>query len=367
MITNTKKKDLKSGERQQSSHRLRNGDKTYITKLVDSLYNQYEADFQSCIDKSLSPFYSNGFKVSYNSTRGLEPYSPFMLYSVTYTILASENEKTNTVKMYVKCYCQLADDGNVQYNFCIEYPKRIYHKRSFRWADGQPMNKKLFNNRGFSSYCDVYTYNETLDKWETSRGDEILKYIKKSVVKTEQTNELNLKNLSISNNIYSIQKDSVISMVEEINEKMPTDLKLKLIDDSIEDLHDTLKYQIIGTNNPKQNHTYFYLDKCGDDIVDDDKNPLPLYSYEYNNYRGYYNNRYTLTLTYNKDKKLWNFCLDTPLENYLLESIFELKPEGDLNTLDTLRDSLILFFKRDNILYQRIKKDIEDIKNVKKF
>ncbi|MBO7527580.1 MAG: hypothetical protein J6T74_06790, partial [Clostridia bacterium] len=82
---------------------------------------------------------------------------------------------------------------------------------------------------------------------------------------------------------------------------------------------------------------------------------------------GYYSNRYTLTLTYNKDKKLWNFSIDTPLENYLLESIFELKSEGDLNTLDTLRDSLILFFKRDNILYQRIKKDIEDIKNVKKF
>ena len=52
---------------------------------------------------------------------------------------------------------------------------------------------------------------------------------------------------------------------------------------------------------------------------------------------------------------------------YLLESIFELKPEGDLNTLDTLRDDLILFFKRDNLLYKRIKKDIEDIKNVKKF
>ena len=92
-----------------------------------------------------------------------------------------------------------------------------------------------------------------------------------------------------------------------------------------------------------------------------------MYSYEYNNYSGYYSNRYTLTLTFNKDKKLWNFSIDTPLENYLLESIFELKSEGDLNTLDTLRDSLILFFKRDNILYQRIKKDIEDIKNVKKF
>ena len=92
-----------------------------------------------------------------------------------------------------------------------------------------------------------------------------------------------------------------------------------------------------------------------------------MYSYEYNNYSGYYNNRYTLILTYNKDKKLWNFSIDTPLENYLLESIFELKPEGNSNTLDTLRDSLILFFKRDNILYQRIKKDIEDIKNVKKF
>ena len=269
--------------------------------------------------------------------------------------------------MYVRCMCQLDDNGNVGYNFRIEYPKRIYHKRSFRWADGQPMNKKLFINRGFSGYCDVYTFNETLNKWETTRGDEILTYIKKSVVKTEQANELNLKNLSISNNIYSIQKDSVISMVEEINEKMPTNLKLKLIDDSIEDLHDTLKYQIIGTNNPKQNHAYFYIEKCGDDIIEDDNNPIPLYSYEYNNYSGYYSNRYTLTLTFNKDKKLWNFSIDTPLENYLLESIFELKPEGDLNTLDTLRDSLILFFKRDNILYQRIKKDIEDIKNVKKF
>ena len=253
--------------------------------------------------------------------------------------------------MYVRCMCQVDDNGNVGYNFRIEYPKRIYHKRSFRWADGQPMNKKLFINRGFSGYCDVYTFNETLNKWETTRGDEILQYIKKSVVKTEQANELNLKNLSISNNIYSIQKDSVISMVEEINEKMPTNLK----------------YQIIGTNNPKQNHAYFYIEKCGDDIIEDDNNPIPLYSYEYNNYSGYYSNRYTLTLTYNKDKKLWNFSIDTPLENYLLESIFELKSEGDLNTLDTLRDSLILFFKRDNILYQRIKKDIEDIKNVKKF
>ena len=269
--------------------------------------------------------------------------------------------------MYVRCMCQLDDNGNVGCNFRIEYPKRLYHKSSFRWADGQPMNKKLFTNRGFSGYCDVYTFNETLNKWETTRGDEILKYIKKSVVKTEQANELNLKNILISNNIYSIQKDSVISMVEEINEKMPTDLKFKLIDDSIEDLQDTLKYQIIGTNNPKQNHAYFYIEKCGDDIIEDDNNPIPLYSYEYNNYSGYYSNLYTLTLTYNIDKKLWNFSIDTPLENYLLESIFELKPVGYLNTLDTLRDSLILFFKRDNILYKRIKKDIEDIKNVKKF
>ena len=270
--------------------------------------------------------------------------------------------------MYVRCMCQLDDNGNVGYNFRIEYPKRIYHKRSFKWADDQPMNKKLFTNRGFvGGYYEVYTFKEKLDDWETTRGDEVLKYIKKSVVKTEQTNELNLKNLSISNNIYSIQKDSVISMVEEINEKMPTNLKLKLIDDSVSDLQDTLKYQIIGTNNPKQNHAYFYVDRCGDDIIEDDNNPIPLYSYEYNNYSGYYSNRYTLTLTYNKDKKLWDFYFDTPLENYMLESIFEMKPDGDLKTLDTLRDDLILFFKRDNLLYQRIKKDVEDIKNVKKF
>lgn len=299
---------------------------------------------------------------------GLESRDIFRLFSVVYDILASENEKTNTVKMYVRCVCQVDDNGNVEYKFNIEYPKRIYHKRSLKWADEQPMNKKLFTNRGFEyCYYNVYTYMEKLDDWETTRGDEILKYIKKSVAKTEQTNELNLKNLSISNNIYSIQKDSVILMVEEINEKMPTDLKFKLIDDSIDDLHDTLKYQIIGTNNPKQNHAYFYLDKCGDDIIEDENNPIQLYSYEYNNYSGYYSNQYTLTLTYNKDKKLWNFSIDTPLENYMLESIFEMKSEGDLNTLDTLRDSLILFFKKDNILYQRIKKDIEDIKNVKKF
>lgn len=270
--------------------------------------------------------------------------------------------------MYVRCMCQLDDNGNVEYKFSIEHPKRIYHKRSFKWADDQPMNKKLFTNRGFvGGYYEVYTFKEKLDDWETTRGDEVLKYIKKSVVKTEQTNELNLKNLSISNNIYSIQKDSVISMVEEINEKMPTNLKLKLIDDSVSDLRDTLKYQIIGTNNPKQNHAYFYVDRCGDDIIEDDNNPIPLYSYEYNNYSGYYSNRYTLTLTYNKDKKLWDFYFDTPLENYMLESIFEMKPDGDLKTLDTLRDDLILFFKRDNLLYKRIKKDIEDIKNVKKF
>ena len=99
----------------------------------------------------------------------------------------------------------------------------------------------------------------------------------------------------------------------------------------------------------------------------DENNPIQLYSYEYNNYSGYYNNQYILTLTFNKDKKLWSFSIDTPLENYLLESIFELKPEGNVNTLDTLRDDLILFFKRDNLLYKRIKKVIEDIKNVKKF
>lgn len=269
--------------------------------------------------------------------------------------------------MYVRCMCQLDDNGNVIYNFRIEYPMRIYHKRSFNWSDSRPMNKKLFTNRGFSGYFDIYTFKEKLDGWETTRGDEILTYIKKSVVKTEQTNELNLKNLSIYNNIYSIQKDSVISMVEEINEKMPTDLKFKLIDKSIEDLQDTLKYQIIGTNNPKQNHAYFYVNNCGYDIIEDENNPIQLYSYEYNNYSGYYNNQYILTLTFNKDKKLWSFSIDTPLENYLLESIFELKPEGNVNTLDTLRDDLILFFKRDNLLYKRIKKDIEDIKNVKKF
>ena len=269
--------------------------------------------------------------------------------------------------MYVRCICQLDDNGNVRYNFRIEYPTRIYHKRSFKWSDSHTMNKKLFTNRGFSGYCDVYTFKEKLDDWENTRGDEILTHIKKSVVKTEQTNELNLKNLSISNNIYSIQKDSVISMVEEINEKMPADLKFKLIDDSIEDLQDTLKYQIIGTNNPKQNHAYFYIKNCGYDIIEDENKPIQLYSYEYNNYSGYYNNQYILTLTFNKDKKLWSFSIDTPLENYLLESIFELKPEGNVNTLDTLRDDLILFFKRDNLLYKRIKKVIEDIKNVKKF
>lgn len=269
--------------------------------------------------------------------------------------------------MYVRCMCQLDDNGNAGYNFRIEDPMRIYYKRSFKWSDSRPMNKKLFTNRGFSDYFDIYTFKEKLDGWETTRGDEILTYIKKSVVKTEQTNELNLKKISISNNIYSIQKDSVISMVEEINEKMPTDLKFKLINDSIEDLQDTLKYQIIGTNNPKQNHAYFYVNNCGYDIIEDENNPIQLYSYEYNNYSGYYNNQYILTLTFNKDKKLWSFSIDTPLENYLLESIFELKPEGNVNTLDTLRDDLILFFKRDNLLYKRIKKVIEDIKNVKKF
>lgn len=188
--------------------------------MVDSLYDKYEADFQNCIDKSLSPFYRNGFKVSFNSTNGLGAQGIVRLFSVAYDILASENEKTNTVKMYVRCICQLDDNGNVEYKFNIEYPKRIYHKRSFKWSDGQPMNKKLFTNRGFDAgYYDVYTFKEKLDDWENTRGDEVLKYIKKSVAKTEQTNELNLKNLSISNNIYSIQKDSVISMVEEINEK----------------------------------------------------------------------------------------------------------------------------------------------------
>lgn len=332
--------------------------------FVDSLYNKYEADFQKCLDKILSPFYKNGFKANFYTINCLDK-NYCRLFSITYSIVSNENKNTNTVNMDVRYICQIDDSGNIEHIFKIANPERIYHNRSLRWPGAYSMNKKLFTNRGFDYYYD-YTFKEDLDKWVTTRGDEILKYIKKSITKMEQVNEYNLKNLSISNNIYSIQKDSVISMVEEINEKLPKGFKLKLIDESIEDLQDKFKYQIIGTNNPNQNHAYLYIDNCGDDIIEDENNPLPMYSYEYNN-TGYYSDRYKITLLYNKDKKSWSFSIETPLKDYMLESIFELKSEGNLNTLDTLRDDLILFFKKDNILYKRIKKDIEDIKNVKKF
>ena len=134
-----------------------------------------------------------------------------------------------------------------------------------------------------------------------------------------------------------------------------------------------IRFNIVCSNNPKQDDENLYV-KAGIDIVFED-GPYPdgtdeeraqwqktleshkmrLFSDNINPQTGYYRNHITISLVYRPDVlSHWHYEISHPISNKIIKNMLGCETYYDCGTLDEVKEQLTIIFKRDNSLYNTI-------------
>ena len=354
-------------------------DDTYKGQVMTDWYNKLSDEIENYKNKIISPFISHGF---YDIVADRPIWScydyPDEVCDLDFKIVYSTNEKTNPFQLNVRIKVKKDDNTNtIKYDWFIEDPCRIYHRRSLNWGDKVCCNGQLFTKRGFTKIgYQKYKWYSSLEEWcdVNGKSKEICNKLKLTINKLKAEHEKIQKEVALKKSELSIQSDEVSCMLSSINAKIKdTNVKILFNGNCTFDYIDSpIRFSLIMTNNPEQDDENLYIDKGKEIYVgefpcdctpeqaiqrDEEINKLKpkLFTDLFGSSSSYYRTHTSYTLVYRpKETYRWNLQLNYPCSDNIFKCIMNIKLNEVFTTLDDVEEYLINLFKKDYSLYQKI-------------
>ena len=350
--------------------------KTFHTKLYDDI----TANAEQMINDILAPFYRNNYVVKLATPTmkngwWYDPKSETSLISIEYNIKFSDDSKTNPFECSIP-FSVKKNGSNVEFEWRIKNPERIYIKRYLHSGNHVCCNQKLFTNRGFTS-CgwQEYKFFKQLNEWsdEGGFGDNICKYLKKTITTMKTEYEQVQKNIKQKKNELSIQLDDVSCMLEEINAQIK-DTKLRAMFDgecSFDYVDSPIKFAITFTNNPEQKDENLYVNNDLDVILGDrwhnsnedrkwkqlmDENEIQLYSYGFNRSCYSYRQRMNIELIYRPNEaQPWDLKFENwNVNDEVFKKLFKSEMVAQFGTIEKVKEYILNVILKDHELYNKM-------------
>lgn len=350
-------------------------DSNFRTQYHTELFNKFVTDSEDLLDKVLTPFYRNDYVVNRTTNKmsnlwAFDWNSPTFLFNLEYDIKFSNDSQTNpfTCALQIKA---IKENGSIKYQWWLKNPERIYIRSYLNSGSHVNCNRKLFTNRGFRhDGWQTYKFNRPISEWSDvgGFGDNICKYLKKTISSMKTDYEQIQKDLSVKKAQRSIQLDEILNMMDEINAKIK-DINLKMLidgDGHFDYIDSPIKFDISFSNNPKQNDENLKILSNEDIILGDswrareslteedyEKNKIKLYTWHYTN--NSYKSRLSISITYNPTNSVWNMKFtEYNADGDLFKKLFKCDCYEQFTSVEKMRDYILNILLKDNNLYNKM-------------